>query len=626
MSPPPPDGPSSPRAVAACDRLIALLDRAAALEAPPTDPERIHVPRARHAAALLRQKLRPALEPGHLAADPLHVVLFGGTNSGKSTVLNLLLGRPAAGMSFRARFSQHPEAYRLAALGNRFLDAHATRFAGYTRHQDRHPPRQDDDALRAHGYRPALAVNDPTHLDAPPLAAPAASGAVFWDIPDFSTEEAQLYLPAVLDTLAIADLVVMTLTRENYADHRGRLLRGLVLDSGVPLLVVANKLEPGSTLIDDVRRKLADDGHDARRRVPPDRVLPLPQVLADDEHARLARLLATPEAAELRRRVAHEVAAGPALQRAALDGAAALLDRRLDDILSPLHDALVRRRAWTDRVDHATRVEFLDRYRRDYLDGERYVDFNQALVKLLDLLEVPGIGPVISGVSRGLRSATRWAFGTVARGVKGLLRIKTAERRGPELDAVAVAFERWVEALRAEAQALAAREADPAWPAIAHTLASPTFLHQFGDSLGAAYLDYRGRMDRITSDRARRLYDLIATRPRVLNALRGMKLSLDVGTTTMIVASGGLDWTDAVVGPLVAPLQRLALEAGLDQYLNLQKAQLKQEQLAALRDVVERRMVEPVRALYPLAVAEADLAAASSDARTLAAALRETRP
>ncbi|GIW89520.1 MAG: hypothetical protein KatS3mg108_3844 [Isosphaeraceae bacterium] len=615
------DSPPCRSAVAACDRLLALIDRAVALDAPPADSESVHVPVARYAAALLRQKLRPALDSPRLADDPLHVVVFGGTNSGKSTVLNLLLGRPAAAMSFRARFSQHPEAYRLAALGNRFLDAFPTRFADYTRYQDRHPPRQDDNALRAEGYRAALAVNDPTRLDAPPLAPPAASAAIFWDIPDFSTEEAQLYLPTVLDTLALADLVVMTLTRENYADHRGRLLRGLILDSRIPLLVVANKLEPGSALLDDVRRKLAEErpGHSP---TPADRILPLPQVVAESEVARLDRLLATPEATELRRRVAAELATGPRLRHAALLGGSQMLQRHLDQILAPLHAALTRHRDWESRVASLTRSAFLDPYRRDYLDGERYVEFNQALVKVLDLLEVPGIGPIVSGVSRGLRSASRWVFATVARGVQGLFGIRSTARRGPELDAIAHAFERWIEALRGEAQSLAAQSTDPAWPAIVRTLASPSFLPHLADSLGAAYLDYRARIDQITSDRAHTLYNLITQRPRLLTALRGIKLSLDVGTTSLIVASGGLDWTDAVVGPLVAPLQRLALEAGLDPYLQLQKTQLKQQQLAALTQLVEQQLVQPVQSLYHVPATTADLAAAAADAALLTATFR----
>src|SRR5436190_485168 len=74
-------------------------------------------PLIRFAIALMRQRVAPALQDGWLQNEPVHTAMLGATNSGKSTVLNVLLGAPAAGMHYQARFSQHPEAFRLAAIG-----------------------------------------------------------------------------------------------------------------------------------------------------------------------------------------------------------------------------------------------------------------------------------------------------------------------------------------------------------------------------------------------------------------------------------------------------------------------------------------------------------------------------
>jgi hypothetical protein len=65
-------------------------------------------------------------------------------------------------------------------------------------------------------------------------------------------------------------------------------------------------------------------------------------------------------------------------------------------------------------------------------------------------------------------------------------------------------------------------------------------------------------------------------------------------------------------------VQRLILEFGLDQYVSLQKGQLKREQSAALRRVVESRMIAPVRALYPTAARAEELVSARADIETLA--------
>jgi 50S ribosome-binding GTPase len=181
--------------VAACDRLIALIQRALRLE--PTHAgirdDTILAPMTQYIAAQLRMRIRPALMPGWPAQDPVHVALLGGTNSGKSTVLNLLVGRAAAGMHATARFTQHPEAYLPNTLGDQWLTNAPSRFLDYHGYRDRHPPRQSDDDLVRHGYRPAFALFDLDRLEIPALAPPAAA-AVFWDAPDFSTEAAQAYL------------------------------------------------------------------------------------------------------------------------------------------------------------------------------------------------------------------------------------------------------------------------------------------------------------------------------------------------------------------------------------------------------------------------------------------------
>lgn len=610
-------------AMAASERLATVLEQSLALQerSEPSVDDAIRLPLVRYALAIVRMRLRPALEAAWEQDDPVHVAMFGGTNSGKSTVLNILLGRAAAGMSFRARFSQHPEAYRAATIGDRFLDAFPSRFANFARYHDRHPPRQEDHELRSDGYRPALAIHDPSRLTGPAWANLASDEGVFWDIPDFSTEESLLYLSAVLDTIAMADLVVMAVTKENYADHRGALLRAMIVDSGVPLRVVANKLEDGSALLDDIRLKLGVGGPEARG-VPADRVHPLPHVFREGEEARLAALLASPEANRLRQAVAEDVAKGLKLKERALRGALDFLERRLDDLLAPIRAEVAVSDHWAKIVERTTQNQFFERYRTDYLDGEKYVDFNQTLIKLMDLLEVPGIGPYISAMSRGIKAISRLVLGTamdLARRAFG--KPKAEPKKMPEEEAVISAFEHWSTTLKAEAQVLADRGGHPAWTQIARQLDSHAFYNQFIGDLGRAYQDYRQEMDQITAERARSLYEVISKRPRLLNLLRGVKVSMDVGTTGLVVASHGLDWTDAVVGPLVAPVQRLILEFGLEQYLNTERQKLKQEQFAAFRQIIESRMVAPVRALFDSKVRTEDLTAAHRDLETIRMAL-----
>src|SRR5262245_2435231 len=431
--------------LAACDRLIALSERALRL-APAhagVRDDTILAPMTQYIAAQLRMRIRPALTPGWPAHDPVHVVLLGGTNSGKSTVLNLLVGRAAAGMHATARFTQHPEAYLPNTLGDQWLTTAPSRFLNYHGYRDRHPPRQSDDDLARHGYRPAFALFDLDGIESPALAPPVVT-AVFWDAPDFSTEAAQTYLSAVLDAVALADLVIMTVTDESYADDRATVLLRMVQDSGVTLHVVANKLPDSPELLQDIEDKLTTDRHGT--------VLRLPLVRGRTPEERLGHLMATAEAETLRQTIAHEAVHGPQLKRRALAGTIDFLQRRLGEVLRPLAAEVEMANAWGHLVERITQQEILERYRHEYLDGERYGEFNQTLVRLMDQLEIPGVGPLLRLLSTAVRIPFRMASAALRTLIGGG---KTPPTQSPEREVLSRLIQHWLSALRSEAQLLA---------------------------------------------------------------------------------------------------------------------------------------------------------------------------
>jgi hypothetical protein len=602
--------------LAACDRLITVLERALRLESvhagAPDDT--IREPMTRFMMAQMRMRIRPALVPGWPAHDPVHVALFGGTNSGKSTVLNLLVGRAAAGMHATARFSQYPEAYRPGMLGDRWLTCAPSRFTAYRCYRDRHPPRQSDDDLACRSYCPAFAVLDLDRLGTPTLGQPA-SAAIFWDAPDFSTEEAQTYLGAVLDVVALADLVVMTVTDESYADDRGIALLRMVHDSGVTLHVVANKLADNHELLQDIQDKLAASWHGT--------TLSLPMVKGRTPEERLGQLMATAEAAALRRAIAREAARGSQLKRQTLTGAVDFIQRRLGEVLRPLVAEVEMAKAWEHVIERLTLRELLERYRSEYLDGERYGEFNQTLVRLMDLLEIPGVGPLLRLLSTAVRAPFRLAGGAL-RSLWGGVRAQPTQL--PEHEVLDRLIQHWLAALRAEAQLLASTTSHPVWGDLARRLDSLDFYRQLAQTFERAYGVYRQTVDAEIQRRAQEIYHAIAQRPWLLNVLRGTNLIVDATSILLVIKSGGLNWSDAVLGPLVAGLRHALLEAGLDTYLQTQQSLLKHKQFEAIQAAVEQHLARPVRQLFTGAACAEELETAQRDVAQLSqAALRVAR-
>src|SRR5262249_60661849 len=78
---------------------------------------------------------------------------------------------------------------------------------------------------------------------------------------------------------------------------------------------------------------------------------------------------------------------------------------------APRHDVNAMQ-SWRTTVQNG-QIEFDKRYQREYLDSEKYRGFDEALVRLLNLLELPGVGKILSG--------TLWLVRTPYRMVKAAL-------------------------------------------------------------------------------------------------------------------------------------------------------------------------------------------------------------
>ena len=87
-------------------------------------------------------------------------------------------------------------------------------------------------------------------------------------------------------------------------------------------------------------------------------------------------------------------------------GAADFLVRNQEQLLAVARDDLAALEGWQSVVQ-AGQVEFDSRYRREYLTSEKFRGFDEALVRLLDLLELPGVGKVVSGTLWVLRTPYR---------------------------------------------------------------------------------------------------------------------------------------------------------------------------------------------------------------------------
>lgn len=526
-------------------------------------------PRARTLRHNLRSLLfaEAFLEKGGLnptqPRHPLQIAILGPTQAGKSSVVNWLLDWPLAGVSPLAGFTVHPQGFAvgvdLAKLD--WLD-------GYFRDYER----RDRGGLDARRY-------DCYALEAADIAEPPGPlrQAIFWDTPDFDSVDADEYRQAVLRVAALADVVILVLSKDKYADLAVWEFMGLLEPLGLPTLICLNKIEPAAypALAESLRGKWR-----ATRRDPPPPILPLPYLEASDDLAGLrkerAEFLADLDQARHAQTLGHHA-----------DRARKLIDTHWREWIAPVEAEHALEAEWRGMVEDAV-ADSLKRYQQDYLDHpHHYATFQRALAELLTLLEIPGLG----GILVAARQAVTWPLRQLAK----LGRKHPATPDGTEIAALNHALQHLF--IRLGESLLLRRDEDATqqawWREIGGLFRDdkPILVQHFEKATAHYLQGFQPEIDRT----AHGLYDHLREHPALLNGLRATRVTTDATALAVALHTGGIGVQDFVIAPAMLSLTSLLTESALGKYMDKAAAELKRKQRAAVeklfRDSLHARLI-----------------------------------
>jgi hypothetical protein len=228
----------------------------------------------------------------------------------------------------------------------------------------------------------------------------------------------------------------------------------------------------------------------------------------------------------------------------------------------------------------AGQVEFDNRYRREYLASEKFRSFDDALIRLLELLELPGVGKIVSG--------TLWVVRTPYRLLKGWLGKAISRPESPSLPEMHVlqeALSGWLDQLRKEA--VRRGDSHPVWAHLEKGFASglgDLVQDRFQQGFRTFQLSLADEVDRT----ARSIYEELEKKPVLLNILRGGNLTLDVaaiGGAFVLFHPGAIDF---VLVPLMASVKQHLVEWFGKQYVENQRDQIRlRQQLLATQYISE---------------------------------------
>jgi len=499
------------------------------------------------------------------ASRPLQVAVLGPTQTGKSTIVNLILGMPAAVVSPLAGFTVHAQGFCVDGAAS---DGEWTRqlFPGGTRRTSQELRRDELDA-----YALSQVAQDADAQARPPTLPPCT----IWDTPDFDSLAARRYQRGVLETAALADAHLLVLSKEKYSDLAAWNLLALHEPLGRPMLICLNKLTPDAfeAIPQSLRARLAE-------RCPT--LIDAPIVgIPYRASGQLAAADVPGEVAQLRAWVANLHIA----PRAKVSGVQKLIRRHWDDWTAPLcaeHEAL---QAWQALVSAALQ-EMLDAYRRDFLDHpQRFDSFRRATVGLLALLELPGAAGVIGRV----REAVTYPVRRLLAGGRSWLerrRDPSAVRRRTLAGEERVLFD-LIDELLVRLERDVARRCDAQQPGCAVWRALGCRLEQQGDALRerlqAAARRHHESFAREIQAAANRLYEALRQNPALLNTLRAARATADVAALALAIKTGGTPIHELLFAPAMLALSSLLTEGALGAYLRSVESELKQRQLEQAR-------------------------------------------
>jgi GTPase SAR1 family protein len=504
---------------------------------------------------LLRQQA--ARQGRHLNHQSL---VLGPTQAGKSTLVNLLLGGDCTTGGARAG---------------------ASPLAGYTRHAQGFGDLPTPDAAELlHQLLPGFKQIPRSDLDPDILTSYSLSEAqatrpgLLWDTPDFDSVHARHYrfnLPAFC---ALADLLILVVSKEKYADQSVWEMLKLLLAANIPLGLVVNKVPKAESteLCAIIARRFAAEG------------LACPEIftlpwLNPAEPTQLATSPGGQGLLDWYRRSGQISLTS--------QGLAALLERHWQPWTAELRRELASRVNWQGLIDHQG-AELGAGFRRDYLDNQTYAETKgQVLAELLKLLELPGMGKAMVRI-RGLLT---WPIRTLADRLSQGTASESQHQSGEETllrEESHRLIHQLLSRVMAETGQHQGRERDwwqQLWQALNRE--EPRLQRLAADAILAHQQAFQPEIKAT----ANALLEHLKQDPIRLNGLRTARATTEAAALAIPFLTGGVGWMDFALSPLILAFSSLLTEGVAGQYLNGLLEELKARQLTS----VETRLLGPLR-------------------------------
>ncbi|MCX7073467.1 MAG: 50S ribosome-binding GTPase [Methylococcales bacterium] len=486
--------------------------------------------------------------------SPLHIVIIGPTQAGKSSLTNAFLQSQNAGVSPLAGYTVHPQGFchNLDLLDCKDLADYFMPFVQIS-----------SENLRKNCFNNySLEKTENVSHFLPP--------AIFWDTPDFDSIDSTDYREGVLKTIALADVIILVVSKEKYADQTVWDTLKIIEPLRQPTLICVNKLNEDSEAI--ILESLKEKWHDYRRDIFPEIISLLYQ-----------QTTKSPEIPESKQHILFELTKKVQREKQK-QREQKLVQTHWQEWTKPLRIEHEIYSAWQTLVDDVM-GQTLKNYEHDYLNHpHHYETFQQAIAELLLLLEIPGVAKVMMTTRKVLLYPLKL--------VRRLGKSRNHPQRSHEMTVLTSALNHTLTELAHE---LLDKNTHSMWRELSEQLRKnrAAILNEFQHETENYHQNFQQNVERA----AQGLYSKLEEQPLVLNTLRATRITADAVVVALTLYTGGIGLHDLAIAPAMLMLTNLLTESVIGSYMKKIETDLKAQQLAAVKLQVFTPLAQRLHAL-----------------------------
>ncbi|QVL34422.1 GTPase domain-containing protein [Telmatocola sphagniphila] len=518
----------------------------------------------RFADALVRNTLGPAIEKN--SDQPLHIAVVGGAGTGKSTVVNFVVGSKVTESNAQAGYTRHPIGF--GSLSPSILASWGTLgFLGKLKRQDGPLPASLDEDV--YQFRQVKFQQ-----------SPLPENCVIWDCPDVTTWAAQNYIGRVIEILALADLVLFVASDERYNDAIPTRFLKQVLSAGKAVVVCLTKMRAtdAPSISQHFQQEILGSQAD---KVP---LVTIPFLSVDVLDDPLGK------ASEYRIALLNQmtVLLEPEKEAKArtVDRGVQFLEATLPSIIEMGRRDLKLVSTW-DSLVNDSKNDFEKTYEREFGISSSVTGLKVTPEQMLQKFDLPGNAKWLSVVLWVLRQPYQL--------IRQLFQKMLSRPDGAgfkESDVINRGLQQWLDHVRAAV----VRDASlhPFWDHLAKG-----FQSGLGDQCLSVYKSavepYRTSANEEITQVSRSLIEPLEGLSNVWNFLRVLKVVLELSAVIAAVVIGGWSWWTLLLIPLLVSAVHALFELGIHFYIDSKRRQLRAHRLLMLDKMILKPFQEKLK-------------------------------